>query len=152
MQDASMDFERRDWMAVLARAPLDLLRRHYAEWRLRHEGQRVVGPEMGLIQLRGSAPLTGTPFHMGEATVTRCVVSVGAASGYAVLLGHDPERAEMAAYFDGLLQHPAHRQALARTLVRPALEAIETRRQRKADAAKATAVQFFTAARGGIAP
>lgn len=137
--------DRRAWMGLLARAPLDLLRAA-VEGRL-PEARRLAGPETGLIQLRAQAPVTGTPFHLGEATVTRCVVEIGGRRGYAVVLGGDAERAELAAVCDALLQDPRHHARLAAELLRPAAAAIAERRLRKAGAARATAAHFFTAAR-----
>ncbi|WP_165823696.1 phosphonate C-P lyase system protein PhnG [Metarhizobium album] len=137
--------DRRDWMGVLARAPLDLLRAS-VEGR-RPEARRLVGPEVGRIQLRATAPVTGTPFHLGEATVTRCVVEIDGRHGYAVVLGSDAERAELAAVLDALLQDPHRHATLAAELLEPAAAAITERRRRKAGAAQATAAHFFTAAR-----
>lgn len=147
-----MEAERRDWMKVLARAPIDLLRTAFEGRPQRHAARRLVGPEIGLLQLRAKAPVTGTPFHLGEATVTRCVIEIGARRGYAVVLGRDPERAELAAIFDALLQDPHLWPLLMPELLRPAASAIAERRDRRAAAARATAAHFFTAARAGGAP
>lgn len=147
-----MEAERRDWMGVLARAPIDLLRQAFAERRENHVARAHVGPEVCLLQLRVKAPATGTPFHLGEATVTRCVVSVCGRRGYAVVLGNDPERSELAAFFDGLLQDPDLRDRLRADVLQPAAAAIDETRRRKADEARATAAHFFTAARTGEVP
>lgn len=132
-------------MGVLARAEVDRLRA--AVEGQRPEARRLVGPEVGLIQLRARAPVTGTPFHLGEATVTRCVVEVEGRRGYAVVLGSDAGRAELAAILDALLQNPDRHAALAAALLEPAAATIAERRRRRAGAARATAAHFFTTAR-----
>ncbi|MBT9372568.1 MULTISPECIES: phosphonate C-P lyase system protein PhnG [unclassified Rhizobium] len=151
-ESAPIEAERKEWMGVLARAPIDLLRAAFDGCRERERARWLVEPEIGLLQLRAKAPVTGTPFHLGEATITRCVVDVDGRRGYAVVLGRDPERAEIAAVFDALLQEPQLRACLAQELLQPAKVAIGERRRSKADAAQATAAHFFTAAREGGAP
>ncbi|MGO1164495.1 phosphonate C-P lyase system protein PhnG [Brucella sp. C7-11G] len=140
---------REEWMAVLARAPLDLLRTVFDSYRHSYEAQRLTGPQIGLIQLRAKVPVSGTPFHLGEATVTRCVVGACGRRGYSVILGRNQEQAELAAFFDALLQDPLLYRVLKQELLRPAEEVIDARRRRKARDAQATAAYFFTAARAG---
>ena len=151
-EHCSTEGGRREWMGVLARAPIDLLRSAFDGSRQRHLARRLVGPEVGLLQLRAKAHVTGTPFHLGEATMTRCVVEIDGRRGYAVVLGRDPERAELAAFFDALLQDPQSRALLASELLQPAEDAIMARRCRKAEEAQKTTAHFFTAARQGSAP
>lgn len=144
--------ERRHWMGVLARAPIDLLRASFEDCPRCADARRLVGPEIGLIQLRAKAPVTETAFHLGEATMTRCVVELAGRHGYGVILGSDPERAELVAVFDALLQDPQMHGELTPKLLQPAESAISESRQRRAAAAQATAAHFFTAARGGKTP
>ena len=84
--------------------------------------------------------------------MTRWVVEIDGRRGYAVVLGRDPERAELAAFFDALLQDPQSRALLASELLQPAEDAIMARRCRKAEEAQKTTAHFFTAARQGSAP
>src|SRR5580698_412180 len=99
---------RQHWMSVLARAPAEtieaLLTRdgHLPAW------TRVRGPETGLVMVRGRAGGSGSPFNLGEMTVTRCTVRLGSGTaGHAYIAGRDERRAEMAAVADALLQVPA---------------------------------------------
>lgn len=144
--------ERRHWMAVLARAPIDLLRASFEDCPQCADACRLVGPETGLIQLRAKAPVTETAFHLGEATVSRCVVELAGRRGYGVVLGSDLERAELVAVFDALLQDPQMHGELRPKLLQSAESAISVSRQRRANTAQATAAHFFTAARGGKTP
>src|SRR5580704_11781109 len=98
---------RQHWMAVLARAPADAIEAgltqdgHLPAW------TRVRGPETGLVMVRGRAGGSGSPFNLGEMTVTRCTVRIGSgATGHAYVAGRDERQAELAAVADALLQDP----------------------------------------------
>ena len=103
----------------------------------------VRGPETGLVMIRGRVGNTGDAFNVGEALVTRCVVSLGARLGYAWVLGEDARHAELA-----LWQTKDYAERLDRELL-PVLEAERAARVR-ADAAavEPTRVDFFTLVRG----
>jgi alpha-D-ribose 1-methylphosphonate 5-triphosphate synthase subunit PhnG len=146
---------RRQWLAVLARAPRELLERHAAA--LPEAGfTRLRAPEIGLTMVRARIGNQGDRFNVGDATVTRCVVRhrgaggrVSAGVGY--VLGRDEVRAEWVARLDALLQQPEHHDALMREVVAPL--AAETTRQRAAAAARiaSSRVSFDTLA-SEIAP
>lgn len=108
----------------------------------------VRGPETGLVMIRGRVGNAGDAFNVGEALVTRCVVSLGARLGYAWVLGEDARHAELAALFDALWQTEDYAERLDRELL-PVLEAERAARVR-ADAAavEPTRVDFFTLVRG----
>src|SRR5262245_56704895 len=93
---ADLDSEiavRRHWMAVLARAARPdleaaLARRDPApRWRV------LRAAEVGLAMIRGRAGGTGSPFNLGEMSVTRCAVALegnGATRvGIAYIAGRD---------------------------------------------------------------
>jgi alpha-D-ribose 1-methylphosphonate 5-triphosphate synthase subunit PhnG len=105
-------------------------------------------PEIGMVLVRGRAGGTGAPFNLGEATVTRCSVVVGASDvGHAVLLGRDTERARLAAILDAALQD----EGLAPRLdgvIAGILARIEAEDAARARQTAATRVDFFTLVRG----
>jgi alpha-D-ribose 1-methylphosphonate 5-triphosphate synthase subunit PhnG len=135
---------RQHWMSVLARAPAEAI-----ESALIREGPlpvwtRVRGPETGLVMVRGRAGGSGSPFNLGEMTVTRCTVRLGlGAAGHAYIAGRDERRAELAAVADALLQDPALSGALRDSLIRPLAEAQREQRLTRAEKAAATRVEFF---------
>jgi alpha-D-ribose 1-methylphosphonate 5-triphosphate synthase subunit PhnG len=138
--------ERREWMGLLARAPLALLE----DWASRqppHAQSWLRRPETGLVMVRARAGGTGAQFNLGEMTVTRCVLRIaGAASGVAYVQGRSARKAEIAALADALLQTTS-RESVQRELLAPVrahLGAEAARRQRRAQATK---VEFFTLAR-----
>jgi alpha-D-ribose 1-methylphosphonate 5-triphosphate synthase subunit PhnG len=135
---------RQHWMSVLARAPAAAI-----ESGLTREGPlpawtRVRGPETGLVMVRGRAGGSGSPFNLGEMTVTRCTVRLESGTmGHAYIAGRDERQAELAAVADALLQDPAERAALSESLIEPLAEAQREQRQTRAEKAAATRVEFF---------
>jgi len=113
------------------------------------EADEVRAPETGLVMLRGRIGGDGTPFNVGEATVTRAVVRLkNGTLGYAYLLGRSAKRARCAAVIDALGQYEAMRAMLQEALVDP----VESRRnaelKREREETAATRVNFFTLVRG----
>ena len=65
------------------------------------------GPEAGLVMVRGRAGGGGSPFNLGEMTVTRCTVRTETGFvGHAYVAGRESRRAELAALVDALMQDP----------------------------------------------
>jgi len=109
------------------------------------QASEIRPPQIGTVMIQGRIGGTGAAFNMGEMTVTRCVVQVGAFTGHAHVQGRDKDHARRAAVVDALWQaDPAAVSALVATL-----HADETaRRQSRAAKAAATRVEFFTLVRG----
>ena len=138
--------ERREWMGLLARAPLQLLE----AWAAR-QPQRAVSwlrrPETGLVMVRARTGGTGAQFNLGEMTITRCALKLeGATSGVAYVQGRSARKAEIAALADALLQ-TADGAAVRRVLVAPVRARLEAEAARQRAKAHATKVEFFTLAR-----
>jgi alpha-D-ribose 1-methylphosphonate 5-triphosphate synthase subunit PhnG len=106
-------------------------------------------PETGTVMVRGRIGGTGSPFHLGEATVTRCTVQVnGGAAGTGYVMGRSARRAELVAVFDALLQDQGERPRLEESVLASLHRKIADRRSQSAARAAATRVNFFTMARG----
>lgn len=138
--------ERREWMGLLARAPLALLE----AWAARLPPQEQTWlrrPETGLVMVRARAGGTGAQFNLGEMTVTRCVLRLaGAASGVAYVPGRSARKAALAALADALLQTTA-RESVRRELLGPVRAHLDEEAARRHRGAQATRVEFFTLAR-----
>ncbi len=65
---------RQHWMSVLARAPSEAIEDGLNRLGPLPSWTRVRGPETGLVMVRGRAGGSGSPFNLGEMTVTRCTV------------------------------------------------------------------------------
>ena len=134
---------RRRWMAVLARADADDI-----DMLLREANPPAYtvlrGPEGGLVMVRGRAGGGGSPFNLGEMTVTRCTIRTDSGLiGHAYIAGRDERRAERAALVDAMMQDPERTAALDAHIITP-LEAGQTARKAdRAAKAGATTVQFF---------
>jgi alpha-D-ribose 1-methylphosphonate 5-triphosphate synthase subunit PhnG len=132
-------------MSVLARAPAAAIEAALTQNGSLPDWTRVRGPETGLVMVRGRAGGSGSPFNLGEMTVTRCTVRLSAgAVGHAYVAGRDQLQAELAAVADALLQEPATNQVLLDTLIRPLAEAQHEQCLTRAEKAAATRVEFFS--------
>lgn len=138
-------------MAVLAKAPP---RRLAALWQALPDKpgyQPVRPPEIGMVMVRGRAGGTGSPFNLGEMTVTRCVVRLDTAPeslGHATVAGRDKAKAETAAVLDAMLQTDADAARVRTAVIEPlAQEQRDRARARAAKVAK-TKVDFYTMVRG----
>jgi alpha-D-ribose 1-methylphosphonate 5-triphosphate synthase subunit PhnG len=135
---------RRRWMSILARAPAEAIEAALTREGTLPEWTRVRGPETGLVMVRGRAGGSGSPFNLGEMTVTRCTVRTESGiAGHAYIAGRDERRAELAAVADALLQDPASGGALSETLIAQLAEAQAGQRRARAEKAAATRVEFF---------
>ena len=106
-------------------------------------------PESGLVMVRGRTGGGGTPFNLGEVTVTRCAVSLATGeAGFAWVMGRDAEKARLAALFDAIWQRDDRRADVEELVVEPALQAREAEDQASAARTAATRVDFFTMVRG----
>src|SRR5580692_3071512 len=103
-----MNHARQHWMSVLARAPAEAIESALTRLGPLPVWTRVRGPETGLVMVRGRAGGSGSPFNLGEMTVTRCTVRMNSGlAGHAYVSGRDERQAELAAVADALLQDPA---------------------------------------------
>jgi alpha-D-ribose 1-methylphosphonate 5-triphosphate synthase subunit PhnG len=133
---------RQHWMSVLARAPAAAIELALTRVGPLPAWTRVRGPETGLVMVRGRAGGSGSPFNLGEMTVTRCTIRLDSGmAGHAYIAGRDERRAELAAVADALLR------ALGGTardaLIGPLADAQREQRLTRAEKAAATRVEFF---------
>ncbi|MDO9436377.1 phosphonate C-P lyase system protein PhnG [Hydrogenophaga sp.] len=144
--------ERTAWMALLARAPEDLLRTALAAHA--HSDVRWLRrPETGLMMVQGRAGGTGERFNLGEVTVTRCALRLRAVDtadapvGVAYVVGRNQRQARLAAVADALLQQPAHQATLELNLLEPIRVHLQQEAAQRHARAQTTKVEFFTVAR-----
>lgn len=142
--------QRRAWMALLARAPAELLERAVGA----HAGdvRWLRRPETGLMMVQGRAGGTAERFNLGEITVTRCVLRLAAAQpqaavGVAYVLGRSHRQAQLAAVADALLQVPAWQADVEASLLQPVRQHLRERAAQARRRAQNTRVEFFTMAR-----
>jgi alpha-D-ribose 1-methylphosphonate 5-triphosphate synthase subunit PhnG len=142
---------RQRWLGILARANLRELQEAWSK----HAGDITYRflrrPEIGLVMVRGRAGGTGQLFNLGEMTVTRCAVQLDDAEmvGFGYVGGRDPQRAELVAAFDALLQARTHSTSLQSQVIEPFAKRQRRRRARAARKTAQTRVEFFTMVRGG---
>ena len=158
---------RADWIALLSRAPLELLETALAA-HTRVAPRWLRQPETGLMMVQGRAGATGERFNLGEVTVTRCALRlavepgpgsgvepgalVPTAVGVGYVLGRSHRHARLAATADALLQDPAHIDGLTVQLIQPVREHLSHLRSARHARAQSTKVEFFTVAREAGTP
>jgi alpha-D-ribose 1-methylphosphonate 5-triphosphate synthase subunit PhnG len=137
---------RQRWMAVLARAGTRLAA---YEAMLKEVDYRLIrAPEIGMTLVRGRMGGTGSPFNLGEMSVTRCVVRLDdGRTGYSYVAGRDKQHAELAALADAHLQGQEQAHWHAR-LIEPLAAAQHAQQAAKAAETATTQVEFFTLVRG----
>lgn len=153
---AGPGLNRSSWMALLARAPVEVLEAALGEhahlpphWLRR--------PETGLMMVQGRAGGTGERFNLGEVTVTRCALKLhpaggDSAVGVAYVLGRVHRQARLAAVADALLQNPADQAGWVQRLLVPIRQHLAQQRAAQAAAVQSTKVEFFTVARESGVP
>lgn len=139
--------ERQHWMAVLARAEVNALEHYCNELPEVPDYRRLRAAETGLAMVRGRTGGTGSPFNLGEVTLSRCVVELTSGTrGFGYVRGRSRRHAELAALLDALMQEfpDVHGPALIEPLH------LQWQQQREATARKAAAtrVDFMTMVRG----
>ena len=137
---------RQRWMAILARASAQELAAKLAELPPLPASETLRAPETGLVMVRGRAGGDGDAFNLGEMTVTRCALRLGAHVGHAYIAGRDHAKARLAALLDAALQDSALNAACMQAVVEPLAATQQEARGAEARKAAATRVDFFTMA------
>lgn len=140
---------RRRCASLLAVARADELRAAWDALKDKPETKPVRGPETGLVMVRGRIGGGGSPFNLGEATVTRATIALASSTvGHAQALGTDKQKAKLAAIFDALWQEDATRDHIENALLAPIEQRVAADSRAKAEETAATRVDFFTMVRG----
>lgn len=139
---------RKNWMGLIARAPEGRVAGLLADAALTREARFLRAPEIGSVMVRGRAGGTGTPFNLGEMTVTRCALKLTCGTvGHGHVQGRRKADAEAAAMVDALMQTEAA-DAIEAAVLKPLQDEETARRTTRAEKAAATKVDFFTMVRG----
>ncbi|WP_170976504.1 phosphonate C-P lyase system protein PhnG [Rhizobium sp. FKL33] len=139
---------RKRRMEALARARRDELEQFLAT----HAGDVTVspvrGPETGLVMVRGKIGGGGSPFNLGEVSVSRASVRLSTGEiGHGQLLGGDKAHARLAAILDALGQRDEFSAAVDGLVATIEARIAEEDAALAAETA-ATRVDFFTLVRG----
>jgi alpha-D-ribose 1-methylphosphonate 5-triphosphate synthase subunit PhnG len=141
--------QRREWMSTLARSSRDEIANVWTESTRALEFNWLRKPHTGLVMIRARAGGTGSPFNLGEMTVSRCALQLACGTvGHGYVQGRDHKHAELAAKLDALLQKEEQRDTLLSTVIAPLRQLQAQRRQESSRKAATTRVEFFTMVRG----
>ncbi|TYC52473.1 phosphonate C-P lyase system protein PhnG [Rhodobacterales bacterium] len=140
--------DRRKAMATLAEAsPADIAEKFAALTPPSYE--LVRRPETGLVMVRGRMGGTGSPFNLGEVTVTRCVIRLETGeTGSVYSLGRHKKKALQSAVIDALWQRSETRARIETDVIAPLAAARRDRKATVREETEATRVNFFTMVRG----
>lgn len=143
-------FSRKNALDILAAASADILAEQFeALAPTLPTAVPVRGPEIGAVMIRGKVGGGGAAFNLGEASVTRATVKLASGEiGHSIILGRDERKALIVAHLDALRQIPDWVGQIDSKIVRPALDAMNAGKLRRAEETEATRVDFFTVARG----
>ncbi|MEM7470488.1 MAG: phosphonate C-P lyase system protein PhnG [Pseudomonadota bacterium] len=140
--------ERKAWMGALAKAPIGRISELLDATGSRPDFTWLRAPEIGSTMVRARAGATGTPFNLGEMTVTRCALTLATGEvGHAYIQGRSKDDAEAAALVDALMQTSAAGQ-IRDAVLTPLSREAAARKDQRAGKAAATKVDFFTMVRG----
>jgi alpha-D-ribose 1-methylphosphonate 5-triphosphate synthase subunit PhnG len=134
---------------LLARATVEELLNCWSALDAKPQVEKVRGPETGLVMVRGKIGGGGSPFNLGEATVTRATVKLGSGTiGHAHALGTSRKQAWYAAIADALWQEETTRPLVEREVLSVVASRLEKRKTSAIQQTAATRVDFFTMVRG----
>ncbi len=134
---------------LLARATVEELLSCWSALDTKPQVEKVRGPETGLVMVRGKIGGGGSPFNLGEATVTRATVKLGSGTiGHAHALGTSRKQAWYAAIADALWQEETTRPLVEREVLSVVASRLEKRKTNAIQQTAATRVDFFTMVRG----
>ena len=137
---------RRDWLATLVRVPASEVIAASNEF----DFSVVIlkGPEVGLLMINGRIHSTGRPFHLGEVSLTKCVLKDDQGLlGYGHIIGRNKQQAKAIALFDLALQRNDSAEA-ALVRLNAWKEDVAEIDAMESEAVEETRVDFLTMVRG----
>lgn len=139
---------RKAWLSLMAKAPDSAMLALWDAQDCTPDFTWLRRPETGTVMVRGRAGGTGTPFNLGEMTVTRCTVQLDNGTvGHGYVQGRNHDKARAAALADAMMQGDAA-EALQTSFLTPLSEQLAATKAKRARKAAATKVDFFTMVRG----
>jgi len=135
---------RRRWMSVLARANAGRIAALLDDCGVLPAYTILRGPEGGLVMVRGRVGGAGSPFNLGEMTVTRCAVRTDTGFiGHAYVAGRRERHAELAALADAMMQDQDRTANVEARVIAPLERHQMQQNSVRASKAAATRVRFF---------
>lgn len=106
-------------------------------------------PEIGMVMVKAKAGGDGSPFNMGEMTVTRTVLQLTSNElGYGYTAGRDKQKSLTIALVDACYQVDAWKDQIEQKLLKPLQALIRANEAQHKEKVDSTKVNFFTMMRG----
>ena len=143
-------YTRSGWMALLARAPVELLEQALGE-QAHHSPLWLRKPETGLMMIEARAGGTGERFNLGEISVTRCALRLSSSQtdgpvGIAYVLGRSHKHARLAAMLDAIFLATPD-EDFQEKILSPIKQYLHAQSLARSEKAASSKVEFFTVAR-----
>ena len=149
IEPTEMHDARKRAAGLLARATVDELLTFWSALETKPRVEKVRGPETGLVMVRGKIGGGGSPFNLGEATVTRATVKLASGTiGHAHALGTNRKQVWYAAIADALWQEEETRALIESRILSVVANRLEVKKSQRIKETAATRVDFFTMVRG----
>jgi alpha-D-ribose 1-methylphosphonate 5-triphosphate synthase subunit PhnG len=142
----ALKIARQEWLSVLVRVPAEALIESAGQFGF--EVFELKAPEVGMLMTDARIHASGPGFHLGEVTLTRCVLKDELGHlGYGQILGRNTDQALAIARFDLALQRQdtAPQAEEAVSVWREEIQSLDAMQSERVDA---TRVNFFTMVRG----
>ena len=141
--------ERKSAMRILSLTSADVLEQKYDSFDQKPDWTFARKPETGLVMTRGRIGGGGSPFNLGELTVTRAAVTLESGeTGHAYCHGRNQRKAAIAAFFDAAFQSATLKSRVEAEVLAPCAKDLEASDIKAKQEAAATKVDFFTMTRG----
>lgn len=144
--------QRNEWLKIMATGDRALLCQLWEGLSLNIDYDFMSKPTISLLPIQAKMGNVGDHFLIGDATITRTVVTTISDDktyyGYGYILGRDKKQSELCAVIDSLLQQDQYHALLIEKIIKPLSENSDAKRKQQALEVKNTQVDFFTMVRG----
>jgi alpha-D-ribose 1-methylphosphonate 5-triphosphate synthase subunit PhnG len=141
--------QRQQLLAVLSKCSSKDIKALWQPLNLTPNYQLLKSPEIGMVMVKAKTGGNGSPFNMGEMTVTRTVLRLDSNQmGYGYIAGRDKEKSLLIAMIDACYQVADWQSEINQKVLEP-LQAQHNQAYRAhAQQVEKTKVNFFTMVRG----
>jgi len=141
--------DRKALLATLANTESQALVSAWRALEIEPEYTLLKQPEIGMVMVKAKTGGNGSPFNMGEMTVTRTVLQLHSHEmGYGYTAGRDKDKSLTIALIDACYQVEGWQEQIEEKLVQPLRKDLQQARSQHQETVDRTKVNFFTMVRG----
>lgn len=141
--------QRQQLLAVLSKCSSKDIKALWQPLNLTPNYQLLKSPEIGMVMVKAKTGGNGSPFNMGEMTVTRTVLRLDSNQmGYGYIAGRDKDKSLLIAMIDACYQVADWQSEINQKVLEPLQAQHNQAYQAHAQQVEKTKVNFFTMVRG----